>query len=88
LFKFGSCESENGQFEFPPDGLALSNCGQYLFVCDSDNYCIQLFNAMNVAFLKSYGSKGSDDGQFDSPTGICISPSGQIIVSEAEYFSN
>jgi tripartite motif-containing protein 71 len=84
LSQFGSKESENGQFQ-NPCGLALSNCGQYLFVCDRGNHRIQLFNAMNGEFVKSYGSNGSNDGQFDYPVGICISPSGQIIVSEAKY---
>ncbi len=41
---------------------------------------------MNGQFVKSYGSKGSDDAQFSYPSGICISASGQIIVSEP-YFS-
>ena len=43
---------------------------------------------MNGEFVKSYGSNGSNDGQFDYLAGICISPSGQIIVSEAEYCNN
>jgi DNA-binding beta-propeller fold protein YncE len=65
-----------------PYGLALSNCGQYLFVCDGENHHIQLFNAMNGQFVKSYGSEGSGDGQFNHPYGICVSASGKIIVSE------
>jgi hypothetical protein len=40
---------------------------------------------MNGAFFKSYASIGSGDSQFYCPSGICISPSDQIIVSEAEY---
>jgi DNA-binding beta-propeller fold protein YncE len=55
-----------------------------LFVCDDNNNRIQLFNAMNGEFVKSYGSKGSNDGQFNGLSGICISPSGQIIVSEID----
>jgi hypothetical protein len=38
---------------------------------------------MNGDFIRSYGSFGSNDGQFNYPTGICISPPGQTIVSEA-----
>ena len=80
----GSRGSGNGQFQYPY-GLGLSNCGQYLFVCDYNNHRIQLFNAMNGEFVKSYGSKSSNDAQFDRPFGICISPSGKIIVSESGY---
>jgi DNA-binding beta-propeller fold protein YncE len=81
LFQFGSKGSENGQFQYA-SGLALSNCGQYLFVCDRNNDRIQLFDAMNGEFVAKYDSNGKDDGQFNCPIGICISPSGQIIVSE------
>ncbi len=63
-------------------GIGVSNCGWYLFVCDCNNYLIQLFNARNGALVKSYGSKASDDRQYIYLTGICISPSSQIIVSE------
>jgi DNA-binding beta-propeller fold protein YncE len=79
LFKFGSNGSENGQFEYP-HGLALSNSGQHLLVCDCYNYRILVFNAMNGLLVKTYGSIGS--GEFNWPSGICISPSGKIIVSD------
>jgi hypothetical protein len=81
LFKFGLRGSEKGQFQ-SPRGLAFSNCLQYLFFCDCNNDRIQLFNAMNGLFIKSYGSNNSGDSQFNDLYGICISPSGQIIVSE------
>jgi DNA-binding beta-propeller fold protein YncE len=80
LFEFGSNGSENAQF-INPSRLALSNCGQYSFVCVCYNHRIQLLNAMNGEFVKSYGS---DDGQFKCPFGICISASGKIIVSECD----
>jgi tripartite motif-containing protein 71 len=82
LFQFCSNNSENEQSNHL-FMVSLTNCGQYLLVCDSCNCAIQVFNAMNGAFMKSYGSKGSGDGQFECPSGICISPSGQIIVSES-----
>ncbi len=80
LFEFGSNGSENAQF-INLSGLALSNCGQYLFVCDCYNHHIQLLNAMNGEFVKSYGS---DHAQFECPFGICISASGKTIVSECD----
>jgi DNA-binding beta-propeller fold protein YncE len=84
LFKFGSQESENGYIQYRV-GLTLSNCGQYLFVCDCSNYRIQLFNALNSGFVKSYGSKDSGDGQFEYPSRIWDSSSGRIIVCEYGY---
>jgi hypothetical protein len=56
-----------------------------LFVFDKDNHRIQVFNAMNGAFMKCHKTKGSEDGEFKSPLAVYVSPSGQIIVSEAEW---
>lgn len=83
LFKFGPKGIENGQFISPRD-LVLSNNGQYLLVCDLYNHRIQIFNAMNGEFIKCCGSKGLSAEHFLAPCGICVSPSGLIIVSEAE----
>jgi tripartite motif-containing protein 71 len=74
-------DQKNGQLQYP-SGLALNDCVQYLFVFYWSNTQIRLFNPMNDAFVKSYGSNGSDDRQFKYPIGICISPFGQMIVSE------
>jgi 6-phosphogluconolactonase (cycloisomerase 2 family) len=60
-------------------------CKNYLFVCDKGNQRIQVFNAMNGAFMRYHGTKGSLDGEFKSPRAVCVSPSGQMIVSEAEW---
>jgi DNA-binding beta-propeller fold protein YncE len=84
LFKFGSEGEHDGQFR-SPCGLALSHCNNYLFVCDKGNHRIQVFNAMNGAFMNCHGTKGSRDREFKSPRAVCVSLSGQIIVSEAEW---
>jgi hypothetical protein len=82
IAKYGSKGCDNRQFCLLPMTNKLSYSGEHWFVCDDRYYRIQLFNAMNGKFIKGYGSNGSNDGQFNYPYGICISPSGQIIVSE------
>ena len=58
---------------------------QFLFVWDEHNHRIQLFNAYNGRFTKSYRLEGLNNAQFKHPIGLCIAPSGCIIVSESEY---
>jgi DNA-binding beta-propeller fold protein YncE len=79
LFKFGSYGVANGQFIYP-NGIVLDISGQYLFVCDEYNHRIQVFSQNNGTFIKSYGLGNLS---FNKPCGICLSPSGQIIISEA-----
>ena len=31
-------------------------------------------------FVKSFGTKGTGPGEFDRPSGVCISPEGAVIV--------
>jgi tripartite motif-containing protein 2/3 len=64
LFEIGSKGKEYGQFNFPR-GLAVSSCGQYSFVCDEGNHRIQVFNASDGQFYKSFGSKGTAQDEFD-----------------------
>jgi tripartite motif-containing protein 71 len=58
LFKFGLEACENGQFQ-SASKLALSHCGQYIFACDCNKYHIQILNALNGDFNKSYASNGN-----------------------------
>jgi tripartite motif-containing protein 71 len=77
LFKF----AHYTQYKYV-NRLALTNCGKYLLVSDWFNNSIDVFYTMNGSFIKRYGTEGSKDGQFKHPQGICVSPSGQIIVCD------
>ena len=50
-----------------------------VIVADSRNDRIQVFTSSGV-FITKFGSKGTGPGEFDRPSGICISPEGLIIV--------
>lgn len=65
-----------------PRGLTLTNCHQYLLVCDWGYHRIHVLNALNGQFIKSYDSKGTKEGQLEYTEGICVSPSGQVLVTE------
>ena len=40
---------------------------------------LQVFSSAGV-FIRTFGSKGTGPGEFDRPSGICISPEGHVIV--------
>ena len=54
-----------------PEGLAVSNGSGQVYVCDTYNNRIQVFNP-DLTFSRAFGHKGSGPGQFDVPCGIAI----------------
>jgi DNA-binding beta-propeller fold protein YncE len=77
---WGSNGVGEGQFS-NPRALAISPQGQ-LYVADSGNHRIQVFD-QNGNFLKSWGgSEGPNPGQLTEPWGIAVNEAGQVYVSD------
>ena len=74
--EFGSAELEC------PTGLAVNNKGQ-LFVVDN-NKCEVFVYSEDGEFQYSFGSRGSDLGEFECPTCICIGQDGLLYVGEGK----
>jgi tripartite motif-containing protein 71 len=90
LLQWGSKGSGNGQFEFAPTdpntgpgtGFIAVDVQGNLYVSDGYNSRVQKFDP-NGTFLAKWGSKGTDEGQFDGPVGpIYIDRQGNIYVSQ------
>ena len=71
------------ELEFDPHGITLYN--NYVYVCDSDNHCIQVFD-MDLTFIKSIGSHGKGEGEFDSPEDITFDTSGNTYVADLDNY--
>ena len=67
-----------------PDGLAVNNKGQ-LFVVDRDIRKVFVYSE-DGEFQYSFGSRGSNPGEFDSPTCICIGQDGLVYVGDFKTF--
>ena len=54
-------------------------------VTERDNHVIKAFDASNT-FLYKFGEKGNQDGQFNSPCGMCLDSSNNLLV--CDYFND
>ena len=45
------------------------------------NYCVSVYTSDDT-FMTSFGTRGSQTGQFDFPTGIAVDNSGLVYVSD------
>jgi len=78
LSKFGSCGSENGQFN-KVQGLCFNSKG-LLYVVDRYNYRVQVFR--ENMFLFKFGSQGCNPGQLQYPCYIAVDSSDQVYVTD------
>ena len=53
----------------------------HLLVCDSWNHRIQVFE-LSGKFLKKFGTKGSEIGEFNLPNSTAVLSDGRIVVSD------
>ena len=56
-----------------------------MFVGDVVNYRIQKFTNTGK-FIRKWGSLGSGNGQFDTPSGVAVDPSGNVFVTDLNNF--
>ena len=79
--KFGTRGTPGGGQLSRPTGIAIDFQG-YILITEDGNSCVSVFDKDGV-FIHSFGSEGSGHGQFLWPTGIAISPTGDIYVCDA-----
>ncbi len=72
LNKFGSAGSGNGLFSTPTD-IVFNADGSKMYVADTNNHRIQIFNTSDNSYVGQFGSSGSGDGQFSGPSGLAFS---------------
>ncbi len=76
-YTFGELGSGDGEF-LVPFGIAINGTG-HVYVTDSDNHRVQIFDAAG-AYLGEFGEPGSGDGEFLYPFGIAINGTGHVYV--------
>ncbi len=91
--EFGTSGTGDGQFD-DPAGLAYDSVNDLLYVSDSDNDRIQVFEIVDgntcpsgtdevvdgVCFVEEFGTSGTGDGQFDTPMGIALDTTNDLLM--------
>lgn len=83
--KFGSNGSGNGQFNFGtvsttlrPGGIAVD--ADYIYIADTQNHRIQVFNRTTFAYVTQFGSYGTGNGQFIRPVDVVVDGSNVFVL--------
>jgi len=87
--EFGSFGTTEGKFK-SPSGLAFDRGNDLLYVADTDNDRIQIFDvdgncsgsdevADDVCFVDEFGTSGNDEGEFDSPTAMVLDTGSDLL---------
>lgn len=82
LMDIGNSGEGPGEFNLPLDA-AVGQDGR-LYVLDSGNYRIQIFDAQGQ-HIKSFGSAGKRPGQFQRPKEIATDAQGLVYVTDAAF---
>lgn len=64
-----------------PEGIAVSKDGSRIFVADSDNNRVQMFDSTGT-FIQAFGENGHESGFFAKPTGILLDQEERLFVTD------
>ena len=78
LYTFG-CDKNGVNMLCEPWSVCV--CGQYVYVTDYGNHNISVFTTEGE-YVTSFGQKGSKDGEFHGPYGVCTDMDGFIYVCD------
>ena len=90
--EFGTSGNDEGEFD-DPAGLAYDSTKDLLYVADSDNNRIQIFEIVDgntcptgteeivngVCFVEEFGTSGTGNGNFDTPLGIALDTTNDLL---------
>jgi tripartite motif-containing protein 71 len=83
LTTWGSSGSGNGELHYP-EGIAIGDSGDdsgNVYVADAENYRIEEFTSSGD-WVRTWGSFGTGDGQFENPNGVAVDGSGDVYVAD------
>ena len=78
--KVGCYENSAGQLDCPTDVTYLND--DNTLVADPLNHRIQPFNVQKGNSVKSFGKKGTRDGEFRNLFSVCVDEEGRVIVTD------
>src|SRR5262245_28208047 len=77
---WGTAGVHDGDFSFPRD--LVVNSAIRVYVADTGNQRIQVFDGIDGSYQSQWGSLGGDDGQFRFPSGIAVDATDHLYVAD------
>jgi DNA-binding beta-propeller fold protein YncE len=65
-----------------PQGIAINSRGE-IIVVEYKKHCVSIFDSSTGNRIRSFGTKGSERGQFDYPCGVALDKDDNIFVTDA-----
>lgn len=65
-----------------PVGVAFDITEKNVIVADRDNHRVLVYSTKTGKLIRKIGRRGSGEGQFDGPSGICVDGEGRIVVAD------
>ncbi len=65
-----------------PSGLAVDEARRRLYVVDSRQHLLLVYDLLTGKVQARIGSRGEGDGQFNFPTAVAVSPDGHVFVTD------
>ncbi|KAL9953617.1 hypothetical protein ACROYT_G041063 [Oculina patagonica] len=65
-----------------PVGIAFDIAEKHIIVADRDNHRLLVYSTKTGKVIRKIGRRGSAQGEFDGPSGICVDGEGRIIVAD------
>lgn len=66
-----------------PVGLAIDMSRHRLYVADSKQHCIVVYDTETGLLIAKFGKRGTGDGEFNFPTDVAVGTDGRIYVADA-----
>ncbi|MBI5587949.1 MAG: SMP-30/gluconolactonase/LRE family protein [Deltaproteobacteria bacterium] len=65
-----------------PTGIAADKVRKKLYVTDTHNHYIVVFDLDTLKYIKTIGKRGKEEGDFNFPSHIAVGPKGYLYVSD------
>ena len=72
---------KQGELENPV-GVAVDNVRNRLYVADSKQHCVVVYDTETGLLLTKFGKRGNGDGEFSYPTDVSVGADGRIYVAD------
>jgi len=66
-----------------PVAIATDLSRNRLYVVDSQQHCVLVYDSETGQFLTKFGKRGSEDGEFNFPTDVAVGVDGRVYIADA-----